>query len=235
MSENASILIVEDDDELAGLLLEYLQQHPFALTRVASGTEAVDVIQAALPDLVLLDLMLPGMNGLDVCREVRAVYNGAIVMLTASQSEADHVTGLELGADDFVCKPIEPRVLLARIRTQLRRQRQGRPGGRPTIEKAVLDMGSLVVDKTAREVRVEDEVVPLTSMEFDVLCMLARQAGDVVTRDDLYNAVLGIEYDGLDRGMDVHISRIRKKLMRCGLDATRLKSVRGSGYLLVPR
>ena len=235
MSENASILIVEDDDELAGLLHAYLQQHPFALTRVASGTEAVEVIQATPPDLVLLDLMLPGMNGLDVCREVRGVYNGAIVMLTASQSEADHVTGLELGADDFVCKPIEPRVLLARIRTQLRRQQGGQPAAQPSVDKAVLDIGALVVNETAREVRVENVLVPLTSMEFDVLCMLAHQAGEVVTRDDLYNAVLGVEYDGLDRGLDVHISRIRKKLVRCGFDASRLKGVRGAGYLLVPR
>jgi DNA-binding response OmpR family regulator len=225
VDDQARILIVENDEQLAGLLLEYLQQHPFTLHRVSSGTEAVSAIDASPPDLVLLDLMLPGMNGLDVCRQVRDRFAGAILMLTASQSEIDHVTGLELGADDYVNKPIEPRVLLARIRTQLRRLKNSR-GNAPEPEEVILRAGPVVVDTTTRDV---------TSMEFDVIRMLVAQAGSVVTRDDLYNRILGIEYDGIDRGMDVHISRIRKKLIQSGLAPSRLKSVRGSGYLLAPR
>jgi DNA-binding response OmpR family regulator len=186
------------------------------------------------PDLVVLDLMLPGVNGLDVCREVRDAYSGAILMLTASQSEADHVAGLELGADDFVNKPIEPRVLLARIRAQLRKLNGG-----STIkghdEVGILNVGALQVDIASRDVSVEGQLVPLTTMEFDVLLKLALEAGSVVKRDDLYTQVMGIEYDGTDRGLDVHVSRIRRKLQRSGFDPSRLKSVRGLGYLLASR
>ena len=178
--------------------------------------------------------MLPGANGLDVCRRVRDSYSGAIVMLTASQSEADHVAGLELGADDFVIKPIEPRVLLARIRTQLRRLRGGRPADQDH-DGGILNVGPLQVDVASRDVSVEGRLVPLTTMEFDILLILAKDAGGVVKREDLYARVIGTEYDGLDRGMDVHVSRIRRKLERSGFNSRRLKSVRGVGYLLACR
>lgn len=233
-SDEARVLIVEDDDQLAGLLQEYLSQHGFELSRVSSGDAGAERILATHPDLVILDLMLPGANGLDVCRRVRDRYAGAILMLTASQSEADHVAGLELGADDFVIKPIEPRVLLARVRTQLRRLGAGRtlPGHE---EDGMLQVGPLRIDSATREVRVEGKPVSLTTMEFDVLSMLARDAGSVVKRDDLYGKILGTPYDGIDRGMDVHVSRIRRKLQGCGFDPSRLKSVRGVGYLLAYR
>lgn len=225
------MLVVDDDDSLAELLQEYLTQHGFSFSRVPSGDAAAEAIATEKPDLVILDLMLPGKNGLDVCREIRGSYDGAIVMLTASQNEADHVAGLELGADDFVTKPIEPRVLLARIRTQLRRF------GRNTANVPVgpLQLGPLRVDAGARDVTIDGLSVPLTTMEFDVLLMLAKEAGTVVTRDDLYSKVAGTEYDGIDRGMDVHVSRLRRKLGQCGFDPRRLKSVRGVGYLLASR
>jgi two-component system response regulator RstA len=228
------VLIVEDDDELAELLLEYLGMHGFELERVAAGDVGAERILETQPDLVILDLMLPGANGLDVCRRVRDAYSGAILMLTASQSEADHVSGLELGADDFVTKPVEPRVLLARIRAQLRRL----AGPRSPVKKdayGILDVGSLRVDISSRDVRVDGQLVPLTTMEFDVLAMLAKDAGSVVKRDDLYTDVMGVQYDGFDRGLDVHISRIRRKLQGAGFDPSRLKSVRGVGYLLAYR
>ncbi|MGB5374934.1 MAG: winged helix-turn-helix domain-containing protein, partial [Polyangiales bacterium] len=204
------------------------------LSRLASGDVAAETILKTKPDLVILDLMLPGANGLDVCREVRDLYSGSILMLTASQSEADHVAGLELGADDFVNKPIEPRVLLARIRAQLRRLNGGWDS-KSNDEGGILRVGSLQVDIASRDVSVEGELVPLTTMEFDVLLRLALEAGSVVKRDDLYAQVMGIEYDGIDRGMDVHVSRIRRKLQRAGFDSSRLKSVRGVGYLLASR
>ena len=233
-TDKAHLLIVEDDDQLAELLIEYLGQQGFELSRVASGDVATEKILKTRPDLVILDLMLPGANGLDVCREVRDSYPGSILMLTASQSEADHVAGLELGADDFVNKPIEPRVLLARIRAQLRRLNGGWDSTSDD-EGGILRVGSLQVDIASRDVSVEGELVPLTTMEFDVLLRLALEAGSVVKRDDLYAQVMGIEYDGIDRGMDVHVSRIRRKLQRAGFDASRLKSVRGVGYLLASR
>ncbi|MEX1363023.1 MAG: response regulator transcription factor [Nannocystaceae bacterium] len=230
-AERTLVLIVEDDDALARLLMEYLGQYGFALSRVASGDVAARTIRELQPDLVILDLMLPGKSGLDVCRQVRPSYPGAILMLTASQSEVDHVAGLELGADDFVTKPIEPRVLLARIRAQLRRAR----GSRTTPDGGLVEVGALRVDTESRDVRVDGRLVSLTTMEFDVLEMLARRAGTVVTRDDLYLEITGTQYDGIDRGMDIHVSRLRRKLRRSGFDTSRLKSVRGEGYLLASR
>ena len=226
------LLLVEDDPELAGLLLAYLERQGFTLSHVTTGPEGVERILGEHPALVVLDLMLPGMNGLDVLRKVRADYDGAILMLTASQSEADHVAGLELGADDFVIKPLEPRILLARIRTQLRRLHRDRPI-QPVEGR--LSLGPLLIDEHLRDASVDGTPVPLTTMEFDVLHRLAVDAGTVVTRDDLYNDVMGTPYDGLDRGMDVYVSRIRQKLRRSGFDAARLKSVRGLGYLLAIR
>jgi len=233
-TDKAHLLIVEDDDQLAQLLLEYLGMHGFELSRVASGDAGIERILETQPDLVILDLMLPGVNGLDVCRRVCHAYTGAILMLTANQSEAAHVAGLELGADDFVIKPIEPRVLLARIRTQLRRFPGGR-AARRDHENGILNVGPLRVDVASRDVSVGGEPVLLTTMEFDILLMLAKDAGSVVKREDLYTHVLGIDYDGLDRGMDVHVSRIRRKLQHLGFDPSRLKSVRGVGYLLAYR
>lgn len=233
-AETARVLIVEDDDGLAQLLVEYLGQQGLELERVATGSDGVTAILELRPDLVILDLMLPGLNGLDVCRQVRSRFGGAILMLTASQSEADHVAGLELGADDFVTKPIDPRVLLARIRTQLRRLGERRAGAAPE-PPASITVGALEIDLGSRDVKVSGRPVVLTSMEFDVLAMLAAAAGTVVRREDLYSRVGGVEYDGIDRGMDVHVSRIRRKLQTAGLDASRLKSVRGVGYLLAAR
>lgn len=232
-NETAHLLIVEDDDQLATLLLEYLGQHGFALSRISTGEKAPEAILESNPDLVVLDLMLPGKNGLDVCREVRDRYRGAILMLTASQSEIDHVAGLELGADDFVTKPIEPRVLLARIRTQLRGL--GATRAWDAANDGLLTVGALQVDAQSRDISVNGQPVLLTTMEFDVLLMLAREAGTVVSRDELYIKVAGTEYDGVDRGMDVHVSRLRRKLQRSGFDGSRLKSVRGVGYLLASR
>lgn len=233
-TDNARLVIVEDDDQLAELLLEYLGMHGFEISREVSGEVGAERILEAQPDLVILDLMLPGINGLDVCRRVRDAYSGAIMMLTASQSEADHVAGLELGADDFVIKPIEPRVLLARIRTQMRRL-HGERGSRQKAKQGILDVGPLRIDTATREASVGEQQVPLTNMEFDVLSILAREAGTVVSRETLYTQVLGIEYDGIDRGMDVHVSRIRRKLENAGFDPGKLKSVRTMGYLLAVR
>jgi two-component system, OmpR family, response regulator len=230
----AHLLIVEDDEHLAKLLVEYLGGHEFEVSHVASGDIGARRIVEMQPDLVILDLMLSGANGFEVCRRVRRGYTGAILMLTASQSEADHVAGLELGADDFVTKPIEPRVLLARIRTQLRRLGGPRSLNRCDHED-IIDVGSLQIDVASRKASVEGQFVPLTSMEFDILCMLAAHAGSVVERDILYTDILRTPYDGIDRGMDVHVSRIRRKLQTAGFDPSRLESIRGLGYLLASR
>lgn len=232
-TDRARLLLVEDDQELADLLKAYLGPHGLDVSHETSGLAGVQSILDTAPDLVVLDLMLPGLNGLDVLRRVRGTYTGAILMLTASQSQVDHVAGLELGADDFVVKPIEPRILLARIRTQLRRVRGTRPA-RPGADGRI-QFSPLVIDVTSREVHVNGTAVHTTTMEFDVLHRLAADAGTVLSRDELYTQVMGVAYDGIDRGLDVHVSRIRKKLRVAGYDTTRLKSVRGVGYLLAAR
>lgn len=227
-----TVLLVEDDDALASLLCEYLGRHGFECVREAAGDLGERRIREDKPDLVILDLFLPGMDGLAVCRSVRSTYAGPILMLTASKSDADHVAGLELGADDFVTKPVDPRVLVARLRTLLRRRDAANA---ESVENQVLRCGALVVDPSTREAAFDGQGVELTTMEFDVLLLLAREAGRVVTREELYQTVCGIAYDGLDRGMDIHVSRIRRKLAALGCETRQLKAVRGAGYLLAPR
>lgn len=224
-----TLVLVEDDDPLAELLQTYLERQDFEVLREATGDAGAARILDVKPDLAIVDLFLPGMDGLAVCRAVREAYTGPLLILTASKSDADHVAGLELGADDFVTKPVDPRVLLARIRTLLRRVEGG---SKPAADEVlVLESGPLRLDLVTREAYFEGARLELTTMEFDVLQMLVRNAGEVVTREDLYEQVAGTRYDGLDRGMDVHISRIRRKLSGFGCEPRRLKAVRGAGYL----
>jgi two-component system response regulator RstA len=226
------ILIVEDDVRLAALLREYLSNHGFTVSVERRGDRAVDRILADAPLLVILDLMLPGLTGFEVCRRVRRSYANGILMLTASKGEIDQAVGLELGADDYVIKPVDPRILLARMRSVLRRL------GRATAnapDPAELVVSGITISHERREVSVAGRRVETTLIEFDVLWRLALRAGEVVSRDELYLQVQGIPYDGLDRGIDVHVSRIRRKLEACGFDASLLKGVRNMGYLLVKR
>ena len=232
VSSPPDILIVEDDARLAALLEEFLASNGFGVKVEGRGDRAVERITRERPALVILDVMLPGKSGFDVCRDVRATYGGGILMLTAGRAEVDHAVGLELGADDYVIKPVEPRILLARVRSLVRRL-DGSLAQTPAPQD--VSVGSLAVLRGSREVTVNGTPVDVTAAEFDVLSILARQAGEVVSREDLYQQVRGTPWDGVDRGMDVHISRLRQKLEAAGLDAATLKSVRGLGYLLVKR
>jgi DNA-binding response OmpR family regulator len=225
------ILIVEDDARLAALLQEYLSTNGFDVVIESRGDRAVDRICREEPALVVLDLMLPGCGGFEVCRLARRTYNKGLLILTASKAEVDHAVGLEIGADDYVVKPVEPRILLARIRSLLRRTRNATA----PVALSEITVGTLNVNRCAREARVGSSVLPLTPIEFDVLWLLARRAGEIVSRDELYQQVRGVPFDGLDRGMDVHVSRLRQKLLAGGLETTALKSVRGMGYQLVKR
>lgn len=226
------ILIVEDDTRLATLLQEYLMAHGYDVDVESRGDRAVDRIWRDDPALVVLDLMLPGTNGFDVCRRVRERYSRGILILTASKAEVDQAVGFELGTDDYVIKPVEPRILLARIRSLLRRL-EGLAAV-PVVPELIA-LGPLVLDRGRREVAVGKRPLDVTGVEFDVLWLLARRAGDVVSRDEMSLQVRGIPYDGIDRGIDVHVSRLRRKLEAAGLDGASLKSVRGYGYLLVKR
>jgi two-component system, OmpR family, response regulator RstA len=227
MSDGASLFLVEDDLELAELVQERLQNEGFQVAHEANGKTACDRIVAAQPDLVLLDVMLPGMDGFAVCRQIRPAYTGPILFLTARDEDLDQVLGLELGADDYVTKPVKPRVLVARIRALLRRT-QAPAADSPRRAS----LGELAVDAGRREVHLKGTRVELTTVEFDLLWFLVEHAGRVVSRQDIYQALYNYDYDGLDRGVDVYISRIRQKLGDDPNASHYIKTVRGVGYLM---
>ena len=224
------ILIVEDDERLATLTREYLEGNGMEVAVVENGDEAIHRIREEQPDLVVLDLMLPGTDGLSVCREVRPDFRNPILMLTARTEDMDQVLGLEMGADDYVAKPVKPRVLLARIRALLRRVETDQE---QTEGQTRLEFGNLVIDNSAREVLLDGEAVELTSAEYDLLWLLASNAGQVLSRETIFEELRGIQYDGQDRSIDVRISRIRPKVGDDPENPRRIKTVRSRGYLFV--
>lgn len=228
--QSPKILIVEDDERLAALTREYLENNGMEVTVVGDGDEAIARIRSDEPDLVVLDLMLPGTDGLSVCREVRPEFRNPILMLTARTDDMDQVLGLEMGADDYVPKPVKPRVLLARVRALLRRvETDQEQDDAPTR----LEFANLVIDNAAREVLLDGEPVELTSAEYDLLWLLASNAGQVLSRETIFERLRGIQYDGQDRSIDVRISRIRPKVGDDPDNPRRIKTVRSRGYLFV--
>lgn len=231
---SAQILIVEDDLRLASLIREYLLRQGFEVSTETRGDDAIERIAEHSPDLVVLDLMLPGKDGLDVCREIRPHFSGPIMMLTARDEDTDQVVGLELGADDYVTKPVEPRVLLARIRALLRRSGNGaHPTGNPAQAVNELAFGQLSLDKSSRTATLDAREVELTTNEFELLWLLASHAGETLDRDRILSRLRGIGYDGMDRSVDISISRLRRKLHDKPEKPARIKTVRGKGYLFV--
>ena len=221
------ILAVDDDIGLTELLAEYLEPEGFALDAVHDGETGVERILAGGYAIVVLDVMLPGIGGLEVLRRVRRQSQVPVIMLTARQATADRVLGLEVGADDYLPKPFDPRELVARVRTVLRRVRPAsrmQPGDFLAVDDLMLDAGR-------REVRRDNELVDLTSAEFELLRALLKSAGRVVTRDDLFRTVLDREFSMLDRGIDNLISALRRKLGLTGEGTERIKAIRGVGYL----
>ena len=226
------ILIVEDDQRLAELTREYLQGNGLNVSIEMDGALAAARILQEQPDLVILDLMLPGEDGLSICRKVRGQYDGPILMLTARTDDMDQVLGLEMGADDYVCKPVRPRVLLARIRALLRRH-EGSNEAQAPGERRRLQFGQLVIDSSMREAWLGEQSIELTSAEFDLLWLLTSNAGRILSREEIFNALRGIEYDGQDRSIDVRISRIRPKIGDDPMHPRLIKTVRSKGYLFV--
>lgn len=229
-SEKYNLLLVEDDESLAAVMREYLEKHGFQVEIEHRGDRAVKKIITIQPDLVILDIMLPGKDGFSVCREIRPNYPGPVLMLTARDEDMDQVVGLELGADDYICKPVQPRLLLARIHAVLRRLRPGKHNNEPT-SRSLFQFGGLVIDESSREVRKDNVLIYLTTAEFDLLLLLAAHTGEILSREDILLEIRGIDYDGIDRSIDLRISRLRKKL---GDDPERpslIKTVRGRGYL----
>ncbi len=234
-SAHYQLLVVEDDAELASLIRAYLAKHNFSVNIISNGIEAAQAIVSQKPDIVLLDVMLPGMSGMDICRQVRPHYSGPIIMLTALDEDMDQMLGLELGADDYIIKPVQPRLLLSRIRALLRRTEtnvtttqniQVNSGDPATIKVA-----NLTICLTDRSVKQGGQALDLTTAEFELLLMLAKEAGKVVERDLIIKRLRGLDYDGLDRSIDRRISRLRKKIQGPEKQ-TIIKTVRGKGYLL---
>jgi len=233
-------MLVEDDDKLASLLHDYLSNFGFDVVVVHSGIDAVEKILSIQPSLVVLDLMLPGLDGLSVCRKVRSQFSGRVLMLTASGDDMDQVAALEIGADDFVQKPIQPRVLLARIKNLLRRDQGSteattsaelNQASRSDKEKA---FGSLWLNESLQRCKLNDELVPLTPSEFLLLWHLVKHAEQVLSREELLQSLRNIEYDGLDRSVDNKIAQIRKKLKDDANRPQGVITVRGKGYMFVP-
>ncbi len=230
---NAHILLVEDDIDLADWIADYLKAKEFKVTICHRGDEAVELIQSLNPDIVLLDGMLPGMDGLDVCKTVRGSYFKPIIMITARDEEIDEVLGLEMGADDYITKPVRARVLLTRIRKLLQRQTISAQENDTAISKTegLLQFNGLEINDQARSVTLDGELIKISSNEFDVLWFLAGKAGQVVSRKELVSHLRGFDYDGFDRSIDLRISRLRKKLGDDSSEPFRIKTVWGKGYL----
>lgn len=219
------ILVVEDDPRLAAMLGEYLRNNGYAVLQAATGAQALESISVDALDAAILDLMLPDMDGLDVCRKLRERSDLPVLMLTARGDAIDRIIGLEIGADDYLPKPFEPRELLARLRAILRR-RTPPPGATKTLV-----FGQLEIDTDAHAVKVAGREAELTSYQFELLLALAQHAGRVLSRDVLMDLVRGEQLDAFDRSIDVHVSRIRAAIEDDPKAPRRIITVRGAGYL----
>ncbi|MFN4238180.1 MAG: two-component system response regulator RstA [Vogesella sp.] len=227
------MLFVEDDAELAALMRDFLARHDLDVIIEPRGDTALEAVARVQPALILLDIMLPGKDGLTLCRELRPTFSGPIVMLTSLDSDMNHILGLELGANDYILKNTPPAVVAARLRAQLR---QHQPAAHavtaPNPQRLVF--GKLFIDELCREVTLDGERIALSTADFDLLWQLASHAGEVQDRDTLLRVMRGLSYDGLDRSIDIAVSRLRKKLGDDPVAPFRIKTVRNKGYLFSP-
>ena len=217
------VLVVDDEQPIRELVRGYLEREGHDVLEAADGPAAMAAFDTAAPDLVVLDVMLPGVDGLEVCRRLRAASDVYVLMLTARGEEIDRIVGLEVGADDYLVKPFSPRELVARIKALLRRPRGGRPSDLPA---------GLEVDLGRRRVAVDGQPVPLTYLEFELLAALAREPGQVVPRQRLLERVWGAGYDGDDHLLDVHLAKLRRKLADDAATPRYVETVRGAGLRL---
>ncbi len=227
MTDNARILIIDDDRELGDMLTEFLAPDRFDVTTRLSGEDGLKALQENDYNLVILDIMLPGMGGIDVLREVRQTNNVPIIMLTARGDDIDRILGLEFGADDYLTKPFNPRELLARIKAIMRRVQPGTTRGHQLV------VGAITLDLRARRVTAGDDQLRLTGTEFELLRCLAASPGDTVTKEQLAREALGRRHMPYDRSIDTHVSNVRGKLTAAGVGSPSIQSRRGVGYCLV--
>ncbi|MEI7784386.1 MAG: response regulator transcription factor [Betaproteobacteria bacterium] len=224
------LLMIEDDVRLAAMVSDYLRQSGWTVDHAATGADGMQALLDGAPDLVILDLMLPDADGLDLCRRIKAESSAAVLMLTAKGDPLDRVVGLEIGADDYLPKPFEPRELLARIRAVLRRGQPG-VGGAHAAARPPLRFGSLEIDREARSITVAGRSCELTSYQFDLLMVMAERAGRVLSREQIMEAVRGRELEAFDRSIDVHMGRIRQAIEVDPKAPRRILTVRGVGYV----
>jgi DNA-binding response OmpR family regulator len=228
------ILIIDDDVELCSLVGEYLESEGFRVEAVYDGERGLERALTGEYLLVVLDVMLPGINGFEVLRRIRATSSTPVLLLTARGEDVDRIVGLEIGADDYLPKPFNPRELVARIRAVLRRTKEGKPGGTQVPE--VMRVAGVELDPATRTVRHAGNLIDLTSVEFNLLEMLLREAGRVVTRERLATSVLSRKFSPFDRSIDMHVSKVRKKLGEGPGETEYIKTVRGVGYIFaLPR
>lgn len=225
IADMPTIILVEDDLEIARLSTMFLESEGFQVKHVSHGDWAVDIIRNTPSDLLLLDIMLPGKSGIEICQEVRRFYTQPILMLTACEDDLTEISSLNTGADDYIKKPIRPHVLLAHIHALLRRNQPN--------QSSTLHIADITINLKRREIRYADSLVSTTSAEFDLLALLAERPGEVLSRETCYQRLRGIEYDGLDRAIDMRVASIRKKLQAAGCQENPLKTVRGKGYMLI--
>ncbi|WDE07388.1 response regulator transcription factor [Thalassomonas viridans] len=219
------LLIVEDDQRIAKLLVQFLRFEHFTVDWLQDGEQAVSYIKQTPPDLVILDLMLPKRDGVEVCGAIRPDFDKGILMLTAHEGDIIEVTALNAGVDDFLCKPVRTHVLLARINALLRRQ------SKP--QQSLVQIRDLLIDHNKRTVSRNGENIDLGESEFELLWLLASRAGSIIKRDDLFHLLRGKEYDGLDRSIDMRISKLRKKLAEKSNNFDYIRTIRQLGYVLV--
>ncbi len=226
MDKNGTILVADDEPKMRNLVKMYLGREGFGVIEAGDGEQALELLKKSEIDLVILDIMMPKVDGLTVCREIRREYNLPVIMLTARGEEIDRVLGFELGADDYVVKPFSPRELVARVKALLRRVGAKQPGTQGNL----LSFPGLVINHDAREVDVQGHKVSLTPKEFELLAFLAKNAGRVFTREQLLEHVWGYDFYGDLRTVDTHVKKLREKLSRFGEAAAYLITVWGVGY-----
>jgi len=224
----AKILLVEDNQMLSESIAEYLEMEGYSVTVEANGIIAQQRILNENPDLVILDLMLPGRDGVSICRQVRHRYSGYILMFTAKEDEIDQILGLEIGADDYLIKPVKPRLLLAKVNAFLRRK-----DVLVEQEGEFIRHGALCIDTQKRQVIYQQRQVSMTAAEYDVLLLLAKNAGEILSRDFMAQHLKGLQHDGLERSTDNRISQLRKKLNDDARAPEKIKTIRSKGYLFI--